>query len=48
VVDRAPDCPVGGTRPSGATQTSLLSPFSILISFAPFGFVGDLFSNAMS
>jgi hypothetical protein len=25
--DHAPDSPVGGTRPSGATQTSPLSPF---------------------
>jgi hypothetical protein len=35
--DRATDCPMGGTGPSGSTQTSRLSLFSILISFAHFG-----------
>ena len=35
--DRASDCLVGGTEPSGATQSSPISPFSILLSFAPFG-----------
>jgi hypothetical protein len=35
--DRTPDCPVGGTEPSGATQTSPSSPFLIKVSFAPFG-----------
>jgi hypothetical protein len=35
--DRALDCPVGGTRPSGALQSSMLSLFLPSFSFAPFG-----------
>jgi hypothetical protein len=35
--DRAPNCPVGGTGPSSATQSSTFSLFLPLFSFAPFG-----------
>jgi hypothetical protein len=35
-LDRAPDCPVGGTGPFGATQSSTFSLFLHLFSFAPF------------
>jgi hypothetical protein len=35
--DRAPDCPVGGTGPSGALQSSTLPLFLPLFSFAHFG-----------
>jgi hypothetical protein len=35
--DRAPNCPVGGTEPSGALLSSTLSLFLPLFSFAPFG-----------
>jgi hypothetical protein len=34
--DRAPDCPVGGTEPSGALQCSTFHLFLSLISFALF------------
>jgi hypothetical protein len=37
LADRAPDCPVGGTGPSGAAQSNTFSMFLPLSSFDSFG-----------
>jgi hypothetical protein len=37
LADRAPDCPVGGTEPSGAAQSNTSSTFLPLSSFDSFG-----------
>jgi hypothetical protein len=37
LADRAPDCPVGGTGPSSAAQSSTFSTFLPLSSFDSFG-----------